>query len=233
MTVLDDLYDRLSENPPRLPSWIFVPTTSIPPILDAIDYWIDKAKTSRTEKALALHEFPDHSLPAPGPAPLFPQLGNMGAYSDNLLREVTAAGLEAMGDEQLVQTGSVPDYVPSGQVRQYFQKNKSQIVGTMVEKLKSAFPTADNDIEMKWYMMTKTIPVPRELEARHVVLKQLLGAVRQGKETPRALITKVVPSRQCSVSEGSSPPSFTDTTGDRKNVETQHYAFRMFFLTSL
>jgi len=207
MTILDDLCDRLSEDPPRLPPWIFVPTTSIPPILDAIHYWIDMAKTNRTEKTLELHHYPNPSAPSPlaagVPSPIFPNPDNMAAYSANMIREVCAAALENMPDQQLLQTGLVPAHVSTGRVRQYFTSHKSQIVETMVETMKETFPSADTDVEVKWYTLTKTIPIPKVLEARHTILRQLSDAVERSGDFPGELITKVLTSRRWSISEGS------------------------------
>jgi len=207
MAVLDDLSNRLSEDPPRLPSWIFVPVTSIPLILDVIHYWIDTAKTAKTEVALRLHRIPDPYAETPVtmgmPGPMFPHPGNVDAYNQKLLQEVVAAGLEGMAGQQLVQTGLVPEYLSSTQARQYFESHKSQLIEVMVERMKATIPSADNDIEAKWYTMTKTIPIPKELEGRHTALKQLSNAVRRNKDIPRGFVTKVFPSSQCSVFEGS------------------------------
>ena len=197
MAILDDLCSRLSENPPRLPSWIFVPTPSVPPILGAINYWIGMAKTTNAEKALELHEVPDITAPTAAamglPGPMFPNPENMTEYSQKLLREVASAGLESMTGEQLVRSGLVPAYIPPSQARQYLESHKSQLVDVMFEKLRADFPTADTDAEVKWYTMTKTFPIPKELEARHPALKQLSGVVRRGKDIPRTLVTKVTP----------------------------------------
>ena len=231
MVILDDLCSRLSENPPGLPSWIFVPTPSIPPILGAINYWIEMAKKTKTEKALELHEVPDITAPTASalglPGPMFPNPENMTEYSQKLLREVASAGLDGMTGEQLVKSGLVPAYIPPSQAGQYRERHKSQLVDVMFEKLRADFPTADTDAEVKWYTMTKTFPVPKELEARHTVLKQLSGAVRRGKDIPRALVVKVAPSGRCSVSGKFTHP-WTGTTGNRNDVEAQHHALCMF-----
>ena len=198
MAVLDDLRDCLSENPPRLPSWIFMPITSIPPVLGVIDYWIDMAKTTDTEKALELHNFPDTSAPAPsgmGPTPTFPHPDNMTAYSANLMREVVVSALDGMTDQQLVQIGTVPAHVPTSQARQYFERHKTRLVDAMAEKMKESFPSPNNDLGVRWYSMTKTLPVPKELEGRHTVLKQLSNVVWNDRDIPRALVYKVAPSR--------------------------------------
>ena len=207
MTILDDLCDRLSENPPRLPSWIYVPLTSIPPILGAIHYWMDTAKTAETEMALKLHTIPDISTPTPPtmgtPGPMFPRPGNMAAYADKLIQEVASTGLEGMTGEQLVQTGLLPIYVSPNQARQYFERHKAQLIESMVKRMRAAFPSASTDGETKWYTMTKTLPLPKELMARHMALKQFSDAMRQNRDTPKSLISKVAPSRQYSVLEGS------------------------------
>ena len=208
MAILDDLRDRLLENPPRLPSWISVPTNSIPLVLGSINYWIDTAKTTETKRVLELHEFPDPSAPTPPatgmgiPDLMFPHPGNLAGYSNKLLRELSLAGLEAMAGQQLAQTGLVPAYIPPGQARQYFKRHKPEVVEVMIERMKASFPSANIDIEIKWYGMTKTVSIPRELEAKHPVLKQLSAALRQGKEIPRTLINKVAPSKRHSVFEG-------------------------------
>jgi len=225
--ILDDLSNRLSEAPPRLPSWIFVPAASIPPILDVIHYWIDTAKTTKTEVTLRLHKIPDPYAQTPTtmgmPGPMFPHPENMNDYSQKLFKELAAAALEGMTGQQLVQTGLLPDYLSPAQARQYFESHKSQFVDVMVERMRSTIPSADNDVEAKWYMMTKTIPIPKELEARHPALKQLSDAVRQSKDIPRGLVTKVFPSRKCSVYEGLPSRSWTGTVGGRNDMETQHY----------
>jgi len=207
MAILGDLCDRLSEDPPRLPPWIFVPTTSTPPILDAIHYWIDMEKTTKTEKTLELHNFPNPSAPSPlatgMPGPMFPNPGNMAAYSEKLMREVSAAGLESMTGQQLVQTGLAPAHISPGRARQYFESHRSQFIEAMVEMMKATFPSADTDVELKWYTTTKTIPIPKELEARHMALRQLSGAVGRNEDLSRELIAKVLSSRRWSVSEGS------------------------------
>ncbi|KAF9653241.1 hypothetical protein BDM02DRAFT_3125707 [Thelephora ganbajun] len=193
MAVLDDLNDRLSENPPRLPSWIHVHITSIPPVLGAIHYWIETAKTSKTKKALELHGVSDifastlSAMGMPGSMPLQP--GDSAAYTDRLVREVASSSLEDMNDEELVQSGLMPAYISPNQVREYFERHKSQLVKAMMERVRAAFPSASTDVETKWYSMTKTLPIPKELEARHVALKQLLGAMRQNN-IPKALISK-------------------------------------------
>ena len=224
MAILDDLCNRLSESPPRVPSWIFVPTTSIPPILDAINYWIDAAKTTETGRALELHEIPDPSAPRlegigiSGPA-LPP--GNM---PDDLTLELASINLESMTGQQLVETGLLPVHIFPNQARQYFERHKSQIAKAMKERMISGIPTAETNIDIKWYMMTKTLPIPKELEARHTVLKRLLDVVRRGKDIPRTLITKV---DRYPVSEGSLTRPPIGTTGDRNDVEAQHYAICM------
>ena len=232
-TILDDLSNRLSEAPPRLPSWIFVPATSIPPILDVIHYWIDTAKIAKTEVTLRLHKIPDPYAQTPVsmgmPGPMFPHPGNVNAYNQKLLKELAAAALEGMTGQQLVKTGMLPDNLSPAQARQYFESHKSQFVDVMVERMRSTIPSADNDVEVKWYMMTKTIPIPRELEARHPALRQLSDALRQSRDIPRGLVTKVFPSRQCSVYEGSPSRSWTGTMGGQKDVETQHYTSCAFF----
>ena len=204
MGILDDLRDRLSENPPRLPSWIFVPVNSIPSILGAINYWIDTAKIAKTEKALEFHDPPDPAAITPQamgmPGPVFPQPGNLGAYGDKLIRELASSALDHFTDQQLARTGLVPAHMSPNQARQYFEENKARFVDGMAAIMKTTLPSADTDVEVKWYKMTKTLPVPKGLEGRHPVLKQLLAAVRQGKDIPKALIDKVIPSMRCSVS---------------------------------
>lgn len=157
------------------------------------------AKTTNAEKALELHEVPDITAPTAAamglPGPMFPNPENMTEYSQKLLREVASAGLESMTGEQLVRSGLVPAYIPPSQARQYLESHKSQLVDVMFEKLRADFPTADTDAEVKWYTMTKTFPIPKELEARHPALKQLSGVVRRGKDIPRTLVTKVTPPR--------------------------------------
>jgi len=204
MAILDGLCHSLSENPPSLPSWIFVSPTSIPPILGAINYWIDMAKTTRTEKAIELHRVPDvttSTLPPGMPGPMFPNPGNMGAYSEKLLREIASAGLESMTGEQLVRGGMIPPYLTPSQAEQYLERHKPRIVEIMLDKLKAGLPTPDTDVEAKWYSITKTHPIPKALEGRHTVLKQLAGAVRRGKDVTKTLITKVALPPKCSVSE--------------------------------
>jgi hypothetical protein len=78
-----------------------------------------------------------------------------------------------MTGQQLLQIGLIPEHLSPNQARQYFESHKSQIIDVMVERMKATIPSADTDIEVKWYMMTKTIPIPKELEARHTALKQL------------------------------------------------------------
>ena len=233
MTVLNDLRNRLSEDPPRLPSWIFVPVTSIPPILDVIHYWIETAKTTKTEVTLRLHKIPDPyaqtSVSMGMPGPMFPHPGNMNAYSQKLFQELAAAALEGMNGQQLVQTGLLPDYLSPTQARQYFESHKSQFVEVMVERMRATIPSADNDTGVKWYMMTKTIPIPRELEARHTALKQLSDAVRQNINIQRGLITKVFPSRKNPVYGDLPSRSLTGTMGGRNDMETQHYTPRACF----
>jgi hypothetical protein len=155
MAILNDLRDRLSEDPPRLPSWIFVPITSVPAILGVINYWVDTAKIIKTEKALELHEIPDPSVPTPQamgmPGPMFPEPGNMAAYSEKLIPEVVSAGLEGMTGQQLVNSGLLPDYISPSQARQYFERHKPQIVEIMVERFKTTFPSPDTDVEIKWH----------------------------------------------------------------------------------
>ena len=207
MDVLDDLHNRLSEDPPRLPPWIFVPATSIPPVLDVIHYWIDTAKTAKTEVTLRLHKIPDPYAQTPVtmgmPGPMFPHPGNMNAYNQQLVQELAAAALRGMTGQELVRTGLLPDHVSSAQAREYFETHESQLVKVMVERMKATIPSADTDTEVKWYTMTKTVPIPKEFEARHAALKRLLKAVRQNEVIPRGFLTQVFPSRQCSVYEGS------------------------------
>jgi hypothetical protein len=47
--VINDLLDRLSESPPRLPSWLHVDASSVKPIVKALDYWANE-KTRITSK---------------------------------------------------------------------------------------------------------------------------------------------------------------------------------------
>ena len=195
MAILDDLCNRLSKDPPMLPSWIFVPATSTPPILDAIHYWMATAKTIKTEIALQLHKIPDPhasiSETTGAPGPMFPDPGNMTGFSQGMLREVYATTLDGMTSQQLFQTGLLPAYLASSEIRQYFERNKSHIVDVMVERMKAVVPSSDTDVEVRWHMMTKTVPIPKELEARHTALKQLSDAVRKNGDIPKALITKV------------------------------------------
>lgn len=102
-----------------------------------------------------------------------------------------------------VRTELVPNNVSPSQARLYFERHKSRLIDVMAEMMKATVPSAKTDVEVKWYMMTKTILIPKELEARHMVLKRLSDAVKKNKDIPGALITKVFPSRQCPVYEGS------------------------------
>ena len=203
MAVLGDLCDRLSEDPPRFPSWIFVPVTSIPPISDAVHYWMDTAKTARTEVAFQLHEIPDPHKRTPVSmgmqGPMLPNPGNATEYSQQMLRDVVASALGGMTGQQLIEKRFVPNHLSASEAREYFERRKSQIVDVMVEKMKETLPSPNTDLEVKWYTMTKTIPVPKELEARHTALKKLSNVMKQNGDIPSALITKVFPSRQCLV----------------------------------
>lgn len=195
MAILDDLCNRLSKDPPRLPSWVYVPTTSIAPVLDVIHYWIDMAKSAETEITLQLHKIPDHYAPTP-PATeaenlVFPNPNNMNAYNQKTLQEVSASTLERMPGEQLIRIGLVPKSLSPSQARQHFERHKSQIVDAMVENLRAMFPSPNTDLETKWYAMTKTLPFPKELEARHTALRRLSDAVKKNGDIPKALITKV------------------------------------------
>jgi len=234
MAILYDLCDRFTESPPRLPSWIFIPITSIPPVLGTIHYWIESSKTTETETALKLHNVPDMTTPTPPgmgmSGPLFPHPGNAVEYGDKIFREFCAAELERMTDQQLVQLGLVPGHLPSRQVRQYFERHKSQVVELAMKGIKETIPSASNNVEAKWYKLTKTLPIPKGLEQRHPALKQLLDAVRQNKDIPRAMITKVFPPRRCSTCEGSPSPLRTGATGDQNDVEAQPHILCMFFI---
>jgi hypothetical protein len=198
MAILDDLRDCLSVDPSRLPSWIFMPATSIPPVLGVINYWIDTAKTAKTEKALELHNVPDTFAPAPpgmGPGSTPPNPNITAGRTTELMRGIVASSLEGMTNQQLVETGSVPAHISTSQARQYFETHKSQLIDALTERMKSLYPSSGNDIEVKWYSMTKALAVPKELEGRHTVLKQLSDAVWNDRDIPRALISKVAPPR--------------------------------------
>ena len=195
MALLDDVCNRLSENPPRLPSWINVPTTSVNPILRAIRYWIDRAKLINTKTALELHEDPGIK------GPVFPPLENMGGLA---VEEATSACLDDMSDRELVLLRLVPPHIPEHQARRYVESHRSEVIGTMTRRVGDlGFPPASADIEMRWYSITKTIHFPPELGARHTALRQLSDAIGKRKShIPAALISKVAPSEGCSVFGG-------------------------------
>jgi len=226
MAILEDLCKRLTENPPRLPPWIFVPTTSIPPVLGAIHYWIESSKTTSTETALKLHKIPDLSASTPPgtgtSGPLFPNPENAMAYGEKIIREVLTADLEGMTGQRLIQLGVVPGHLSSSQARQYFERHKSKVIDDATKKMKASIPSASTDVEVKWYTLTKTLPIPKGLEERHTALKQLLDVVRQNKDIPRVMVTKVFPPSRCSACNSSPSLSWTGTTGDRNDVEAQH-----------
>jgi len=50
--VINDLLDRLSESPLRLPSWLHVDASSVNPIVKALDYWASE-KSKITSKVTA------------------------------------------------------------------------------------------------------------------------------------------------------------------------------------
>ena len=184
MALLDDICGRLSENPPRLPSWISVPTTSVNPILRAIRYWIDRAKVVNTKTALQLHEDPGIK------GPVFPPLENMGGLP---VEEASSAYLDDMSDRELILLKLVPPHVSERQARRYVENHRPEVIRTMAARVKDlTFPPASVEIEMRWYSATKTIHFPPELGARHTALGQLSDAIGKRKsDIPAALISKV------------------------------------------
>lgn len=189
MALLDDICDRLSENPPRLPSWISVPSTSVNPILRAIRYWIDRAKVVNTKTALKLHEDPGIKSPVSPPPPL----ENMGGL---VTEGATSACLDDLTDRELVRFRLVPPHLSEHQARRYVESHRSEVTRAMMRRVNDlGMPPASADIEMRWYSATKTIHFPPELGARHAALRQLSDAVGKRKsDIPATLISKVAPS---------------------------------------
>lgn len=68
--VINDLLDRLSESPPRLPAWLHVNTSSIKPVMKSLDFWAN-ARDKKTEKVLEhlTHMDPDEMFRAMGRIP--------------------------------------------------------------------------------------------------------------------------------------------------------------------
>ena len=77
--MINNLLDRLSESPPRLPAWLHVDTSSVKPILKALDYWANE-RTKITSKVIANLTYMD-------PDDMFRGMANM-----------TRMNLEGLGD---------------------------------------------------------------------------------------------------------------------------------------
>jgi hypothetical protein len=105
MGVIRDLISRLSESPPRLPSWLHVDKNSIKAVLRALNIW-SSAKSISTTKFLS-------SFSSYNPTERLDSLGRLNLESfgpsfDPLQshRENATRALDNLSDEELLNMGS-------------------------------------------------------------------------------------------------------------------------------
>lgn len=165
MWVIKDLIDRLSESPPRLPSWLHVDVNSIKPVLRAFQYWLtDKSKTTagflKNHKHMNDADRLEHM-----------QSMNFGGLVNPLQGEREAAGrsLDRLSDREL--RGMAASFGMAGssaaEVKAFVKLNREKIITKMIMAQYDKNPQWGLEHEAEWYKGVKVFMPPVKLWHKH------------------------------------------------------------------
>lgn len=164
---MQDLRLRLSDKPPRMPSWLHVQTNSVSRIIAALDYWINLNKS--VSRALEMHEFSnpidytDALMSASSGIINGIHCDIIGGRKENQ-HAVFSAILKTMPDRELMNAPFVPQGMNVTEARRFVDERHDDIVNSMV---RSFDKVVINCLEQKWYKETKVFLPPPELMERH------------------------------------------------------------------
>jgi hypothetical protein len=168
MGVIRDLVGRLSEMPPRLPSWLHVDKDSVNAVLPALNFWsTDKSRSTTDFLSTFAHYNPSEHLSSAGRL----NLESFGPSYDPLQshREEAARTLDNLTDEELLGMASsfeMPN-ASTVEVREMIELNKESLVDGMVMR------GFDNNLkwglenEEAWYKVVKVFVPPAKLRHLH------------------------------------------------------------------
>ncbi|TFY72532.1 hypothetical protein EVG20_g469 [Dentipellis fragilis] len=166
--IIKNLRKGLSNDPPRLPSYIHVDAATIPVILNSLEY-LDNFPPSLTAKGILKY----HGSPDAGAGMQDPMLSGLigGLFEDRkkTRRAQASKMLDSMSPDQLKATGlSVPG-VPASQLKKYMTDNREKMLDLLMEADddKAAKGSTPEEKEKAWYKDTNSFALPALLRQRH------------------------------------------------------------------
>jgi len=163
---IEDIRDRLVSDPPDLPSWVYFDPNSLPPVIAALDYWLEVAPKKTVKGMLEHHEYQS-------PAALHDSVSAMSGLSQSFkemtqnhrsrVEQQVQGVMDTMSDEALQAQGICPPGVPMSEARKMIKE-------FMVEDFLSEHGLAGGDVleeEIDWYKEMNCFYPPKELEERH------------------------------------------------------------------
>lgn len=180
MATMEDLKIRLSEDPPRLPSWLHVVSDSIPAIYTALDYWLEAVHIKDIGGMLDAHEY---LHPGVGDADRFRNTpGVSQKYKDDWQTKHQARKDEASAfldsamrtDADVARSAFHKPGQSIRETRNWIRDNKDTIIATMLGNQHTDSASGSLVRERSWYLDTSTFFPPAELlQKRHPAFLKL------------------------------------------------------------
>jgi hypothetical protein len=153
MAVIKDLINRLSESPPRLPSWLHVDVNSIKSVLRALHYW----STDTSKNAAGFLKSHTHMNAADYMKQM--QMMNLGNIPNPLQPDREAAGrsLDNLSERELRGFADRFDMASAGsvEIRAFLKLNREKIITTMAMAQYDKSPEWGLEHESEWYKAVK------------------------------------------------------------------------------
>ncbi|OSX56847.1 hypothetical protein POSPLADRAFT_1050487 [Postia placenta MAD-698-R-SB12] len=183
--VIGDLRERLAQNPPRLPSWLYVAPSSIAAIVAALEYWASGAKPALT--ATRLYDAHDYTDPHAVHGGL-QALENMNMRPGSAdPRELFRNMLSAFTDEQVVNAPFMPPELSVAEARAFVRQYQEPIVEVMMAGQKR---TDQPSVEQIMYRAMHTFLPPDEYLGHHPDVERAVRRLKAGKDLSSALQQK-------------------------------------------
>lgn len=166
--VIKDLKIRLSEQPPRMPSWLHVVSDSIPKIMDKLSYWDSFSRPVADALGKRNNSNPMWDDDEEGNS----ILGNSNGESPvdkATQRAFFSALLKKTPDEDLIGAPFLPPGMMLEDVRKFVNKHHDVIVDLMFDRQEKA---KNISLEGTWYKTARGFLPPQELLDRHPGFKK-------------------------------------------------------------
>ncbi|KAI0649800.1 hypothetical protein C8Q79DRAFT_923284 [Trametes meyenii] len=193
MQVVKDLTTRLSSSPHSIPDFLHVEANSIPPVLDALDYWRRTQKSTRT--MLGCHQYSNpHERWAARDMAIRGGGDRSGLRSElrdrfSEQRSQIETMFRTLPENQLLQLPWMPPEIRTGRDARKFVDSNMDMLVNMIQQMSTTGRVPTH--EQAFYEHVKVFFPPPELWGRHPGFKQAWETFMNGEDINQAIERKV------------------------------------------